>query len=264
MKFINSIFSLAMLIFFAGSALAQQPTGREVMEKYKAQDRTKDSSVELNMTMVNARGGTRERQLAWITKTDEKDNRKSLIRFLAPADVSGTGFLSIEHSDRDDDNWLYLPSLRKTRRIAGTDKSDSFMGTEFTYEDLDTEDLNAYEYKLNGSETVDGVEAWIVEAVPVDPQKIKEGGYSKRELWISKDHNLLVQAKYYDKEGRYVKLYQVADTRQIAGTEKWRAYELTMKDVIKGDKTILEIAEYKINEGVQDSFFSERYLKRGV
>jgi outer membrane lipoprotein-sorting protein len=264
MKFINSIFSLAMLILFFGSALAQQPTAREVMEKYKAQDRTNDSSVELTMTMVNSRGGTRERQLNWVTKTDEKDNRKSLIRFLAPADVSGTGFLSIEHSGSDDDNWLYLPSLRKSRRIAGSDKSDSFMGTEFTYEDLDTEDLNAYEYKLQGSETVDGLEAWVVEAVPVDPKKIEESGYSKRELWIGKDHNLLVQAKYYDKEGRYVKLYQTADTRQIAGTEKWRAYELTMKDVIKGDKTILDITEYKINEGVQDSYFSERYLKRGV
>ena len=138
------------------------------------------------------------------------------------------------------------------------------MGTEFTYEDLDTEDLNAYEYKLQGSETIDGVDAWLVEAIPVDPQKIKETGYSKRELWIGKDHYLLVQAKYYDKAERYVKLFQAADTRQIAGTDKWRAYEMTMQDVIKGDKTTLEISDYKINEGVQDSFFSERYLKRGV
>lgn len=263
MKAFNRIFTLTTIVLFAGSLWAQQPTGREIMEKYKAQDRTKDTSVKLTMTLSNARGGQRERQVTQVTKTDANDNRKQLIRFLSPADVAGTGFLSIEHSDRDDDNWLYLPALRKTRRIAGSDKTDSFVGSEFTYEDLDAEDLDAHEYKLIGSESVDGVEAWIVEATLTDPEKIKETGYSKRELWISKDHYLMIQTKYYDRDGAYIKLFKAGDIRQVPDADKWRTYHLTMEDVRKGDKTVLELSEYKMDQGVQDGYFSERYLKRG-
>jgi len=263
MKIINLILSFAIAVLFSVSLFAQQPTGREIMEKYKIQDRTNDSSVELKMTLINARGGKRERQLVQVTKTDAKDNRKALIRFTSPADIKGTGFLSIENDNRDDDNWLYLPALRKVRRIAGSDKTDSFMGTEFTYEDLDAEDLDAHEYKLIGSDTVDGVETWVVEARATSPKKIKETGYSKRELWISKDHYLIVQMKYYDKKGAYVKLYKASDIKQVPGTDKWRAYRMTMEDVRKGNKTVLELSNYQINQGVPDKYFSQRYLKRG-
>ncbi|NOX87988.1 MAG: outer membrane lipoprotein-sorting protein [Calditrichaeota bacterium] len=263
MKAANLLFNLAMVVIFSASLLAQQPTGREIMKKYKAQERTRDSSVELKMTLINARGGKRVRQVIQVTKTDAEGNRKALIRFLSPADIKGTGFLSVENSDRDDDNWLYLPALRKVRRIAGSDKTDSFMGTEFTYEDLEAEDLEAYEYKLIGSDTVGGVAAWIVEARAVSPKKIKETGYSKRELWISKDHYLAVQTKYYDKKGAYVKLYKASDIKQVPGTDKWRAYRMTMEDVRKGNKTVLEFSDYKINQGVPDKYFSQRYLKRG-
>jgi outer membrane lipoprotein-sorting protein len=255
-----------MFVLFSMPLWAQEPaplTGREIMEKYKAQDRTNDSSVEIRMTLINSRGGKRERQLTQVTKTDKQDNRKTLIRFLSPADVAGTGFLSIEHRDRDDDNWLYLPALRKVRRIASSDKTDSFMGTEFTYEDLDPEDLDAHEYKLLGSDSVDGVEAWIVEAVATDPKRAKESGYRKRELWISKDHYVIIEMKYYDKKGAYVKILKATEIKQVPGTDKWRAHRLIMEDVRKGNKTVLELANYKINQGVPDKYFSQRYLKRG-
>ncbi len=263
MRILNRIFALAIFVLIAGSLWSQQPTGREIMEKYKAQDRTKDSSVELKMTIINARGGKRERQVTQMTKTDANDNRKTLIRFLSPPDVAGTGFLSIEYSDRDDDNWLYLPALRKVRRIASSGKTDSFMGTEFSYEDLDSEDLNVHEYRLIGSESVVGVDAWIVEAIATDPKKIKETGYSKRELWISKDHHLAIQMKYYDKQGAYVKLLKGGEIRQVPGTDKWRTHLLTMEDVRKRKKTVLQFSDYKINQGVPDMNFSPRYLIRG-
>ncbi|NIM50952.1 MAG: outer membrane lipoprotein-sorting protein [Gemmatimonadales bacterium] len=259
----NRISNLALLGLLTGSLWAQQPTGREIMERYKAQDRTQDLSAEQTMTLTNSRGGERERRLTYVTRTDADGNRRMLVRFLAPADVARTGFLSIERSDRDDDRWLYLPALRKTRRIAGSDKTDKFVGSEFTYEDLDSEKLDLHEYTLIGSETVDGVDAWVIEAVATDPERLEETGYSKRELWISKVHYLVIQAKYYDGSGGYVKLFRATDIRQIPNSEKWRAYHMTMEDVRKGNKTTLQVLEYEIDQGIPDRYFSERYLKRG-
>jgi outer membrane lipoprotein-sorting protein len=263
MNVIRFSMSLAFFPIAAMMGMAQQPTGREIMERYKVQDRTQDASITFTMTLMDARGGTRERQVTQVTKTDANDTRKQLIRFLSPADVKGTGFLSIEHGDRDDDRWLYLPALRKSRRIAGSDKTDRFMGSEFAYEDLDAENLRLYRYERNGSENIDGVEAWIITATPTDFQRREETGYSKRELWVSQDHFLILQMKYYDKEGRYVKLFKTGDIRLVRGTEKWRAYTMTMEDVRKGDKTVITISDYVVDQGVHGELFSERFLKRG-
>lgn len=242
---------------------AQTPTGRAVMEAYKAQDRTEDTEAVMKMSITSSRGSTRARELTLWTKTREDDTRMQLIRFEAPADVKGTGFLSIENAGREDDTWLYLPALRKTRRIAGSDKQDSFVGTDFSYEDLEAEKLDAYRYELIGEETHDGTATWIVEAVPTDPDKIAETAYGRRELWVSKDRALIRQAKLYDKEGAYVKRLTAEDVRQVSGSQKWRPYRLVMEDVQTGDKTVLEIAAYKTDQGVPADYFSQRYLKRG-
>ncbi|GMQ82624.1 MAG: outer membrane lipoprotein-sorting protein [Rhodothermia bacterium] len=262
MKIKYSEFTVAFALITSASAWAQTPTGREVMEAYKEQDRTEDTASEMRMSIINARGGTRERKLTVWSITRDNDTEMQLIRFLAPADVKGTGFLSIENLDREDDNFLYLPALRKTRRIAGSDKQDRFVGTHFTYEDLESEELDAYTYALIGSETLDGSDTWIVEAVPTDPDKIKETAYSKRELWISKDHALILQAKYFDREGAYVKRLRARDVRQVPGANKWRAYHLTMEDVLKGSKTVIEILTYDIDQGVSEDYFTQRYLTR--
>ena len=259
----RQIYIVALSALFSSILPAQQPPARAIMERVKEQDRTKDTTAELKMTLLNARGSNRERQLTQVTKTGADDNRKQLIRFQSPADVAGTGFLSIEHSDRDDDRWLYLPALRKTRRIAGSDKTDSFVGSEFTYEDLESEELNDYAYKLRGEENVNGIETWIIEAVASEPERLKESGYGKRELWINKTHHLIVQAKFYDKQGAYTKRLLSENIRQVTGSQKWRPYKLTMEDVRKGKKTVLEIAEYQIDQGAPDDYFSQRYLKRG-
>jgi outer membrane lipoprotein-sorting protein len=255
-------FGFALLGLLNVSVWAQEPSGQAVMERHRAQDRTADESAMQTMTLVNSRGGERQRQLTYTTKTDADGERKMIVQFLAPADIAGTGFLSIEHSDRADNRWLYLPALRKTRRIAGSDKTDSFVGSEFTYEDLDSEKLELHRYTLTGSETVDDVDAWVIEAVATDPRRLAETGYSRRELWISKDHYVLIQAKYYDKSGGYSKLFRAGDLRQVPGSEKWRAYRMTMDDVRNGDRTVLEAADYRVNQGVPDRLFTERYLRR--
>lgn len=259
----RSYLLLGLVLLLPLRLRAQEPTGREIMEAYEAQDRTDDLSAELAMTLVAARGGTREREVTLVTKTAADGTRKQLIRFRSPADVAGTGFLSIENRGRADDNWLFLPALRKTRRIAGTDRQDSFMGTDFTYEDLEAEQLDDYTYERTGTEQIAGTDAWIVEARPASPDKAAETGYAKRALWISKDRGLLLQAKFYDKDGAYVKRLSAEDLRQVPGTERWRPYRLVMEDVRSGSRTILAFSNYRIDEGVPDDTFTQRYLERG-
>ncbi len=263
MNLLNYITVLTAILLTTTTLHAQEPTGREIMEKYKAQELTGDESADVNMKLVRAGGNIRERDVRRITKTDADENRKLLIRFLSPADVAGTGFLSIEYSGRDDDNWLYLPALRRVRRIASQDKTDSFVGTDFTYEDFDSEDLNAYEYTFMGSETIDDIDTWKVEAIPSDPEKIKETAYSKRELWISKEHAMLVRANYYDTDGVMIKMLRSHDIHQVPGADKWRPYRMVMEDLHSGNRTELDITNIEIDRGIPDDFFIQRYLQRG-
>ena len=256
----RTVFSMLLFLTFGVTSLyAQQPSGRAVMEANKAAESARDESAEVSMTLVNDRGQTREREVVVTSKTAEDGTRRLLVRFRAPADVAGTGFLSIERRGREDDAWLYLPALRKTRRIAGTDRQDRFVGSDFTYEDLAPEKLDDHSYRLAGSETVDGTEAWVVEAAPKDPATT---GYGRRRLWIGKDRGLLLQTELYDHDGVLAKRLRAGDARQVPGTDRWRAYQLTMEDLAAGSRTVLVFSDYAIDRGVPDDYFSERYLRR--
>ena len=257
--FLLSLFG-GLLLLSPQTSSAQSAT--DIMKKYKEQDRSKDSRADLKMLLINASGKERVRKVTQMTKTDKNGLRKSLIRFLSPADVKGTGLLSIENEGRDDDNWLYLPALRKVRRISGSNKTDSFMGSDFTYEDLETEDLNDYNYKLLGEDKINDMETWKIEALP-KASILDKTGYSKRVLWITKKHHLVVKVKFFDKSGAFSKELAGSDIRKIDNANKWRLFRIEMKNVLKGSKTVLEITDYKLNTGIKDKIFTQRYLKRG-
>ncbi len=263
MNLVRLAILLVGIVFILFPLNSQDPTGREIMEKYKEQELTNDESAEIHMKLIRSGGRVREREVRMISKTDEEENRKLLIRFLSPADVAGTGFLSIEYSDRDDDNWLYLPALRSVRRIASQDKTDSFVGTDFTYEDFDSEDLDAYDYTFVETETINDTETWKVEAIPTDPEKIEGTVYGKRELWVSKEHAVVVRAKHYDTDDVLIKELRSYDIRQVPGTETWRPYRMVMEDVESGNRTELELTDIEIDQGIPDDYFTQRYLQRG-
>lgn len=264
---ISAIFLPGVLALGATAANAQapgtaaDPTGRAIMEAYRAQDRTADTQVEVAMTMVNAGGSGRHRSVTLLTHTDADGRRMQLIRFTAPADIAGTGFLSIEEPG-EDDAWLYLPALRRVRRIAGGDRQDSFVGTDFAYEDLDPEQLDGNTYERAATDTVDGRPAWVVDAVPTE-DRIERTGYGHRELWIDQERHVLLRARLYDHEGSYVKQLTASDVRQVPGTGKWRPYRLTMETIQDATRTVLEFSGYRIDQGVPASRFTQRYLRRG-
>ncbi|MBC7922593.1 MAG: outer membrane lipoprotein-sorting protein [Ferruginibacter sp.] len=241
---------------------AQDPSALVVMQKSDEQSKAHDERADLTMLLVNSGGKERTRKVQWVTKTDARNNRSSLIRFLSPADVEGTGFLSLEYAGREDDQWLYLPALKKVRRISASNETDNFIGSDFTYEDLDREDLDQYAYTSLGAEKIDNADCYVVQAVPNNEQKKKESGYSKRSIYVRKDNFTVVQTKYYDKNGELLKVLRGTDVRLAKGTDKWRAYRLELNNLRTGHKTILTFQNVAINRGIDQEFFTQRYLER--
>lgn len=263
-KIILIFWFLIMLLFFSANNLnAQNLTAREIMNNNDTQQRANDESSELEMQLINKRGKIRTRKVVQVKKNAADLNEKTLIRFLSPADVKGTGMLTIERSDRDDDQWLYLPALKKVRRISSSDKSDNFVGTDFTYQDLKSEELENYDYKILKKEKLGGLDCYVISAEPNNPKEKKESGYGKREIWIDKENFVNIQTKFYDKKGELFKILKAEDIRLIKGTKKRRAYKMEMENLKTKHKTVLLFNNFKINKGIPDKNFTKRYLKRG-
>jgi outer membrane lipoprotein-sorting protein len=254
------IFFLFLISSFTSRAL--EYSAYEIMEKSDEQSSAKDESMLLTMGLVNSKGKEMVRKIEQITRQDNNKNRSLIIKFLAPADVKGTGFLSLEHKDREDDQWLYLPALNKTRRISASDETDSFMGSDFTFEDLNREDLKDYSYTLKGEVTHDETACYLIEAIPNNEKKKKESGYSKREITVRKDNFVIVHVKFYGKDGQPSKIFKASNVKQVPGSPKYRAYKLEMEDLKNKHKTYLTLENIKIDKGVSADLFTQRYLER--
>lgn len=264
MNTLKIVAGLCLAIFLSSislTAAAEELTGGQIMALNEEKNKADDEFNETSMKLMNKRGQERNRKMGYYKKTDEQDNDKILIRFLEPADVKGVGLLTIEHSDRDDDQWLYLPALKKVRRISSSDQGDSFMGTDYTYEDIRSEKLDKHVYNLIGEEVIDGNECYIIEALPADEQQKKDSGYSRRELWLRKDLFLRVYAKYYNKKGEHFKTEVRKDIVEAA-PGMYRPNLMEMKNLKTGHMTRITFDDRKLNSGLDDKLFTERMLKR--
>ena len=259
---IGAILLGASCMVIAPAVGSEELTGRQIMEKSEAQNKGKDEYNKMSMTLINKRGQERNREVEYYKVTDDSDNDKVFMRFLEPADVKGVGLLTIEHGDRDDDQWLYLPALRKVRRISSSDQGDNFMGTDYTYEDIRPEKLDQHEYNLLGSETIDGHDCYIIVALPATEKQKKESGYSRREIWMRKDVLLMIQIKYYDKKGEILKM-EVRKGVVEPAPNLFRPNVMQIENLRTGHSTRITFGERKINEGIPERIFTERELQRG-
>ncbi|MDY8138350.1 outer membrane lipoprotein-sorting protein [Aquimarina sp. 2201CG5-10] len=258
----KSIYVVALLVVTTTSLIAQ--TGLEIMTKNDQQIFANDEKYEITMTLINKKGKSRVRELKQVSQKDEAKNRSTLLTFLSPADVKGTGFLSIEHTAAEDDQWLFLPALKRSRRISASDKTDNFMGSDFTYEDLDTEDLENFNYKLNGEEVLNDIKHYIIEATPKNVKKEKESGYGKRIIYVRYDNHIISKIKFFDKKGTFFKEMTASNIRKIDNSEKWRAFKREVHNVKTGHKTILDFKNIVIDTGVEEDQFTKRNLERSL
>ena len=243
-------------------ASAQTQSGKQIIERNDAMRAVDDEQVEFQMQLINKRGQKRERRVSWVLKNDAQRNQKALLRFADPADVRGTALLSIEHPDREDDQWLYLPALRKSRRISAANRSDSFVGSDFAYEDLGAEEIDQYDYRLIREENLDGAAVFVVEATPNNEQRKRESGYSRREIFVRKDTASIVRIDYYDRQQELLKVFRASDIRKVPSTATWRAQTIEMKNQKSGHTTVIAYGPFVVNAGVSDDTFSIRELER--
>jgi hypothetical protein len=177
---------LLAAVALGGAGVAWPQSAAEIMRQERDRHRLNDEEEMRVLRLVSKTGAVKERKVVLYTLAGPDDLRKSLVRFLAPRDVENTGLLTWEARDGDDDQWLYLPATRKAKRIAASAKKNSFMGTDFAYEDLRSENPDVHRYTLVGSETVDGRDCLVIEAVPATEKEAANSGYSRRKLWLQR------------------------------------------------------------------------------
>ncbi|MEM9173818.1 MAG: outer membrane lipoprotein-sorting protein [Myxococcota bacterium] len=256
-----------MVALAAGAAFgADDPRAREIMTKVDDREDGDNQTSNMQMVLIDKRGKQRVRELRSFRKDKEIDEL-SMMFFLSPADVEDTGFLTydFDDADRDDDQWLYLPALKKTKRIASSDKSGSFMGSDFSYADMTSRPLEKYEYQLVKEDgEVDGHPVWIIQSTPVDEDEIDETGYTKSIQFVRKDNYVVVQAKIWVKKGKRNKYMKVEELEEIDGI--WVPTVMTMTTK-KGKqtlhKTILRTSDVQFGQDLDFDMFSVRGLETG-
>ena len=251
------LFLLAFLIL--SSALHAEdnaPSGTELAQKVHDYHIGNNSVSKVTMQLVDHGGSTRERSL--MSMTMEKNNlRKTMIRFLEPADIAGTGFLSVEQDDGDTQQFLYLPALDRTRRIVTAHKGRAFVNTDFSYEDMERRPVDDAEYEIVGQEKINGLECWIL---VVRPLPKADSQYSSLKTWVPKHIALPIKTLFFDQQQKHIKTYKVPELQEVQGI--WTPMQQVMIDHEEGHTTVLTTQDIEYNSSqVDDSFFTTRYLE---
>jgi outer membrane lipoprotein-sorting protein len=249
---------LAMLVptlAFAGPA---EDKGLEIANEADRRDEGfGDSRSNMVMILRNKRGQESKRELEIRTLEVKGDGDKSLTVFHTPRDVRGTALLTFSHGVEPDEQWLYLPALRRVKRIASNNKSGPFMGSEFAYEDLSSQEVEKYTYKYLKDDKVDGVDCFLIEQYPVS----KDSGYTKLQTWIDKDEYRMRKIDFYDRKGARLKTLTPGDYKQYLG-KHWRALKMSMVNHQTGKSTELVWSEFKFKTGLKDGDFTRTRLQQ--
>ena len=212
-----------------------------------------DSKVDMIMTLTNKKGKTRSSSLRSITKDD---GAKQIIWFLSPADDKGVSFLKIEHDEKDDEMRMWLPAFKKIRRISAKKRSDSFMGSDMSYEDMSTRQLDEFNFNIIGNDTIQEMGYHLLESKPKEHIRTE---YSRHITWVDSTLFIPLREESFDKTGKLLKekvfTYSLINEYQVLT-------KIQVINIQKNHSTTLQFENIELDKGVEDSFFHERYLKR--
>jgi uncharacterized protein len=260
---------LRLGIILFSFALAQLASAAEInladiVQKSQAVNKVLDSTAEATFTLISKTGQQRVRKTVGVSKlqANGKDNMR-MTRFTAPADVKGTVSLLIEHSAADDDIWIYLPALKKVRRLVSSNKKDSFVGTDFSYGDVIGHKVSEWNYKLLREEIEDGTPCYVIEALPINDEVRDSSGYAKRLVWIRKDNSFAIKGEMWDEAMQPIKSFHMTDIQEVdPARHKWEAMHLEAKNLQTSHQTVIQFENYKVNQKVRDEFFTTRYMEK--
>ena len=253
---------LGTVLLFAGS-LAFAQTAQEIAKKVHDLPDGKTNSSEATMTLIDKNGKTRIREVASYTM-HEGTTKKSVMVFRTPKDVAGVSYLSFEYPDnpdgsvRDSDSWLYLPAMKKVRRVSGSDKDDDFQGTDFTYDDFGDRSLGKDTFAILGEENVNGIPCWMLEYTAKD----KKAKISRRVYWIGKDNYVTYKGEFYDKAGKLKKTLACEGITQISGY--WVVQKMTMTNVQSRHSTVYEAKNQQFDIPIDANYFTVSALEREI
>jgi outer membrane lipoprotein-sorting protein len=256
--------AIAVVTMLASAQSARaEVSGEEIMQKNFVATKVADSTSNTTFRLITASGQERVRETDGETKLigGTTDNRR-LVNFLSPADVRGTKTLLVEHSGSDDDIWIYLPAMKKVRRLVASNKKDSFAGTDFSYGDVIGHKVEDWNHKLLREERIAGRECYVVESTPKRAEIADNSGYSRRISWIDKESYVALRGEIYDPNGELLKRTSAEDVQRVdAQNGKYQPMRLTSENVQTGHKTIIEFKNFKANVGVGDGVFAARSLE---
>ncbi len=216
-----------------------------------------DFTADMVMTLRNRKGDESVRYVRIRTLEVEGDGDKSISIFDRPRDIKGTAMLTFSHGLKPDDQWLYLPGLKKVKRISSKNKSGPFMGSEFAYEDLGSQEVEKYTYKWLRDEACGEWQCYVVERVPA----YKYSGYKRIVSWIDKDEYRVSKVEYFDRKNSKLKTLTLSDYKQYLW-RYWRASRMFMENHQTGKTTLLEWKNYKFKTGLTEKDFNKNALKR--
>ncbi|NNF01314.1 MAG: outer membrane lipoprotein-sorting protein, partial [Bacteroidia bacterium] len=192
-----------------------------------------------------------------VTMEVPGDGDKSIIVFDTPKDVKGTASMTYSHKVGDDDQWLYLPAIARVKRISSSNKSGPFMGSEFAFEDLSSQEVEKYTYKYIGEEKANGVDCYKVERYPV----ATTSGYKRNIVWFNKSNYRPEVIEFYDRKDALLKTLTFSNYKSYL-SKYWRAGTMKMVNHQNGKETLLEFGEYKFGIDLTEEDFSQNSLKR--
>ncbi|MEE9165533.1 MAG: outer membrane lipoprotein-sorting protein [Nitrospinota bacterium] len=260
-RFCIAAFVLFFLLVLFAPAMAETPEEKGLAIAKEADLRNedfRDFTADMLMVLRNKHGQESKRKMRIRTLEVKGDGDKSLTIFDTPRDVKGTAFLNFTHKVGDDDQWLYLPALKRVKRISSRNKSGSFMGSEFAYEDISSQEVEKYTYKWIRDEVYEGQECFVVEYYPVDQ---KNSGYTRQVTWLDKGEYRVLKVEYFDRKKSHLK------TLTSTGYQKyldkyWRASKMFMINLQTGKSTKLIWSNYNFQTGLKDRDFNKNSLKR--
>lgn len=216
-----------------------------------------DFTANMVMELRNKQGDVSTRTIRLKTLEVAGDGDKSMSIFDKPADVKGTAFLTFSHAIKPDEQWLYLPALKRVKRINSKNKSGPFMGSEFAYEDLASQEIEKYTYKYLRDEQLNGVDYFVMERYPA----YEHSGYTRQVAWVNKDKYVAEKIEFYDRKNDLLKTLVNTGYQQYL-EQYWRPNEMLMENHQTGKSTLLTWQDYKFKNGLEDKDFSRNSLKR--
>lgn len=216
-----------------------------------------DGRADLEMLLSNAQGEESRRSLRIQSLEVEGDGDKTLTVFDSPRDIKGTALLSYTHALTPDDQWLYLPALKRVKRIASANKSGPFVGSEFAYEDLTSQEVEKFTYSYLRDDAIDGRPAWVVEARPA----YANSGYTREIIWLDQAMYQPLRVEYFDRRDAPLKVLDFSGHQQYLG-RYWRPARMVMNNLQTGKRTALTWSNYRFRTGLTASDFDQNTLKR--